>query len=313
MTEKGSNLFEFTIDHEAASARLDVFLAAQEELDLSRAQAQKLIQNGSVTINGKEPAKAGQKLKEGDRVQVLLPEAREYQLSPETIPLSIVYEDKDLLVVDKPAGMVVHPAPGHYSGTLVNALLHHCGEELTGIGGVLRPGIVHRLDKDTSGLLVVAKTEQSHRHLVAQMKSRQVNRIYLALVKGNLAVASGVVDAPIGRHPVQRKRMAVIGSGKEAVTHFRVLEAFPGYTLLEVRLHTGRTHQIRVHLAHIGHPVVGDPVYGRGRDNLGLERQALHAAQLSFTHPATGQGLTFVSPLPPDIRAALTKLRTGSE
>ena len=254
-----------------------------------------MIQNGSVTINGKEPAKAGQKLKEGDRVQVLLPEAREYQLSPETIPLSIVYEDKDLLVVDKPAGMVVHPAPGHYSGTLVNALLHHCGEELTGIGGVLRPGIVHRLDKDTSGLLVVAKTEQSHRHLVAQMKSRQVNRTYLALVSGQPAVASGVVDAPIGRHPVQRKRMAVIGSGKEAVTHFRVLEAFPGYTLLEVRLHTGRTHQIRCIL-----PISDIRWWGIrlavGRDNLGLERQALHAAQLSFTHPATGQRANLCQP-----------------
>jgi len=208
---------------------------------------------------------------------------------------------------------VVHPAPGHYSGTLVNALLHHCGHELTGIGGVLRPGIVHRLDKDTSGLLVVAKTERSHRALVAQLKSRQVNRIYLALVKGTIRVPAGIVDAPLGRHPSQRKKMAVVAGGKEAVTHFRVLERFPGYTFLEVKLQTGRTHQIRVHLAHIGHPVVGDPVYGKGKNNLGLKRQALHAAKLSFVHPVTGREVTFSSPLPPDFQAALNELRRSGE
>ncbi|MGI6143238.1 MAG: RluA family pseudouridine synthase [bacterium] len=310
MAGKTSGLYEFTIDGGAAATRLDLFLAAQEELDLSRAQAQKLIQNGAVAINGKEPAKAGQKLKEGDRVQVLLPEPRVYQVRAEAIPLSIVYEDAELLVVDKPAGMVVHPAPGHYSGTLVNALLHHCGD-LAGIGGVLRPGIVHRLDKDTSGLLVVAKTEKTHRNLVAQMKSRKVNRTYLALAKGNIAIPAGIIDAPIGRHPIDRKKMAVTGNGKEAVTHFRVLERFPGYTFLEIKLHTGRTHQIRVHLAYIGYPVVGDPVYGRGKDSLGLERQALHAARLCFTHPATGHEMTFTSPLPADIEGALNKLRVG--
>jgi 23S rRNA pseudouridine1911/1915/1917 synthase len=230
-------------------------------------------------------------------------------LEPEPIPLDIAYEDGELLVINKPAGMTVHPGAGRQSGTLVHAVLAHC-PELPGIGGEHRPGIVHRLDKDTSGLLVVAKTETALRHLQAQIQARGARRDYAALVHGRMAKREGTVDAPIGRDPRHRTRMAVVASGRRAVTHYRVAEVFEGATLLDVRLETGRTHQIRVHCAHVGHPVVGDPVYSRRPNPLGLVRQALHAHRLAFTHPASGAALSFTAPLPDDMAAALRILRS---
>ncbi len=301
---------EFIVTPSNENSRIDVFLVAQKELALSRSQAQKLIRRARVRINGKKPRKAGLKVKVGDKVQVHLPQPREYQIQAEAIPISIVYEDPELIVIDKPAGMVVHPAPGHCSGTLVNALLHHCGP-LPEISGPLRPGIVHRLDKDTSGLLAVSKTERAYRSLVKQLKAHLVNRIYQALVKGNIKVAAGVIDAPIGRNPVNRKKMAVVSSGKRAISHFRVLEKYPGYSLLAVELETGRTHQIRVHLAYMGYPVVGDMIYGKCKDKSRIQRQALHAARLEFTHPASGEHLSFFSPLPADMKELVAKLQCG--
>lgn len=294
---------------EEAGTRLDVFLAGAPGLGLSRSQAQRLIAEERVRVNGRA-AKASLKLPGGAEVTVAVPPPEPLALEAQPLPLSIVHEDEHLVVIDKPAGVVVHPAPGHREGTLVNALLAHCGPELIGIGGVLRPGIVHRLDKDTSGLLVVAKSETAHQGLSAAIKARAVRREYLCLALGTLAHEACTVDAPIGRHPVQRKKMAVVErGGRPARTHLEVLERFPSYTYLKACLETGRTHQIRVHLAFIGHPVVGDPVYGRRQGNLGLKRQFLHAAYLSFVHPVTGEKLEFRSPLPPDLAAVLAHLR----
>jgi len=306
--EEGSRRV-FTVQGEAAGTRLDVFLAKIAELRLSRSQVQQLIRDGRVRVDGR-PAKPSLRLAAGAEVEVILPPPAPPDLRPEAMPLNIVYEDEHLVVLDKPAGLVVHPAPGHPGGTLVNALLAHCGSELAGIGGVLRPGIVHRLDKDTSGLMVVAKSEAAHRGLSAAIKARKVERAYLALAFGELKPDVSTVDAPIGRHPVQRKKMAVVErGGRPARTRLRVLERFPGYTYLEATLETGRTHQIRVHLAFIGHPVVGDPVYGRRQGNLGLNRQFLHAARLSFTHPVSGKELSFSSSLPQDLALVLARLR----
>ena len=293
-----------------AGARLDAYLAAHPELALSRSRVQQLIEAGHISVSG-HPVKSKYRVQAGDSVHVAVPEPVPSVLEPEAIPLDVVYEDADLLVVNKPRNLVVHPAAGHAGGTLVNALLDHV-DDLSGIGGVERPGIVHRLDKDTTGLLVVAKTEAAHRSLTAQIQSRELRREYLALVAGDVAEGSGRIEAPIGRHPTDRKRMAVQGhGGREATTHFSVLERFPSYTLLLCRLETGRTHQIRVHLAYIGHPVVGDPVYGPRKGFPGLTAQFLHAARLGLRHPTSGEWLQFEAPLPADMAAVLARLRAG--
>ncbi len=286
--------------------RLDVALSTRRP-ELSRSQIRRLIDRGEVRVGG-VLVKPAYRLRSGDRIEGRIPEPEPDRLEPEAIPLDVVYEDPHLIVIDKPAGMVVHPAAGHRRGTLVHALLHHC-RDLSGIGGVLRPGIVHRLDKLTSGLLVCAKHDAAHRSLAAQLKAHTVDREYLAFVRGAPRAESGSVEAPIGRHPTNRKRFSTRArSGRSATTHWSVERRLDGLTLLRVRLETGRTHQIRGHLASIGLPVAGDPVYGGGRRTiraLGLERQALHAVVLGFDHPLSRERLRFESSLPPDL-AALT-------
>lgn len=278
----------------AGAERLDVFLAAAS--GETRSFVQRAIEEGEAEINGRA-CRAGTRLRIGDVVTLRLRKPKEYSAAPEDIPLSIIYEDADIAVVDKPRGMVVHPAPGNPAGTLVNAALFAI-KDLSGVGGELRPGIVHRIDKMTSGLIVVAKNDFAHRALAAQLKEHEAGRVYLALVDGNIKEDSGVVDAPVGRHPAARKRMAVIPGGKHAVTRFRVLERMGAYTLVAARLETGRTHQIRVHMAHIKHPVAGDAVYGNAKDPLGVGGQALHAARLTLSHPRTGDLVTFRAPIP---------------
>ncbi len=295
---------------ELAGKRLDVALARLEP-SLSRAQVQRLIEQGEITVAG-GVAKPARKLRAGERIEGRVPEPVPARLEPQAIPLVILHEDADLVVVDKPAGMVVHPAAGHAQGTLVNALLHHC-RDLSGVGGELRPGIVHRIDKDTSGLLVAAKHDRAHRALAAQWKQHSIDREYLAFVRGSPRAESGTVDAAIGRHPTDRKRMSTRARvGRSAVTHWRVEERLREATLLRVRLETGRTHQIRVHMASIALPLLGDPIYGGGRvprAALAIARQALHATVLGFTHPTTGERVRFESELPPDLRALLESLR----
>lgn len=276
--------------------RIDVFTAATAQITRSRAAG--LIAGGNVLLNGK-PAEKNDRLKNGDLVSVTLPDPTAYDIKAENIPLDIVYEDSDLLVVNKPKGMVVHPAAGNYSGTLVNALMYYCGDSLSGINGVMRPGIVHRIDKDTSGLLMVAKNDFAHNGLAAQIKEHSFTREYEAVVYGKLKQDSGVIDAPIGRHPVKRKQMAVVETnGKNAVTHYRVTARLNGFTQVALRLETGRTHQIRVHMAYIGHPVAGDPVYGPKKVITELGGQCLHAKKIGFIHPRTGAYLEFSTPLP---------------
>jgi 23S rRNA pseudouridine1911/1915/1917 synthase len=293
---------------EAKGQRLDHFLQAQLP-DLSRSRLQGLIGSEAVTVDGRT-MKPGNRLKGGEAIAVHIPPPRESEVQPQDLPLSIVYEDRDLLVINKPQGMVTHPAPGAWEGTLVNALLAHC-DDLSGIGGVTRPGIVHRLDKDTSGLLVVAKHDAAHRSLAAQIAAKTARRQYLAVVYGVPATDSGRIEAPIARHPTERTRMAVVPGGRHAVTHWAVQEAFRDAALLAIDLETGRTHQIRVHMAHLGHPVVGDPVYGPRRSlPVKLEGQALHAFRLSFDHPSSGEHLTFEAPLPERFEALLRYLRS---
>jgi 23S rRNA pseudouridine1911/1915/1917 synthase len=300
--------FHFEVDEQMAGLRLDRALAERLP-ELSRAQVQRLIASGDVRLDEKA-AKSSHRLKLGEQVSGAVPPAvPSDSVEPEPIPLSVVYEDDDMIVVDKPAGLVVHPGAGHRGGTLVNALLHHCGDSLSGIGGVLRPGIVHRLDKGTSGLLMAAKNDIAHRSLAAQLKAHTVDREYRALVRGAPGADAGMIDAPIGRHPSDRKKFSTRArSGRRAVTHWQVERRLGPLTLLRVRLETGRTHQIRVHLASVGLPVAGDPVYGGGRAvtrALGLERQALHAARLGFEHPRSGERLAFESPLPADLRRVI--------
>lgn len=289
--------------------RLDVFVARRIP-ELTRSRVRKLIDEAFVTIDGRLPAKAGVKLERGQRVQVTIPPPQPTALEPEAIPLRIVYEDDDLLVVDKPAGMTVHPAPGHASGTLVHAVLARC-PGLSGIGGEGRPGIVHRLDKDTSGLIIVAKNDKAHLSLARQLKERRVEKTYIALVEGRLKQREGVIDAPIGRHPRDRKKMAVVERGREARTRYRVLREVDGRSLVEARPETGRTHQIRVHFASIRHPVVGDTVYGRAAPAPSLRRQFLHAQRLAFRHPRTGERLELEAPLPEDLAQALAEMQTS--
>lgn len=298
-------LSRFEITEEEAEMRLDVFLA-QENPELTRSRVQKLIREARVTVNGL-PARASYRLRPGDQVTLTVPPPVLPQVLPEPIPLDIYYEDEELLVTHKPAGMVVHPAVGNYRGTMVNALLYHC-TSLSGVNGILRPGIVHRLDKDTAGLLMVAKNDRAHQFLAGQLQEHKVKRVYTALVFGNVQHDQGTISLPVGRHPVERKKMAVTTrGGKPAVTHYLVRRRYGRYTLLELRLETGRTHQIRVHLAAIGHPVVGDRVYGRARSHLGLTGQFLHAHTLGFIHPA-GFWLEFHAPLPLLFRQVLETL-----
>lgn len=286
--------------------RADVFVC--EIADISRSRAAKLLEDGRVTLNGEKAAKNA-KLKSGDRVTVCIPDPEIYDVMPENIPLDIVYEDDDLLVVNKPKGMVVHPAAGNYTGTLVNALMHHCPDSLSGINGVMRPGIVHRIDKNTSGLLIVAKNDLSHNALAMQIKEHSFTREYEAVVYGNLKNDRGTIDAPIGRHPCKRKQMAVIEGGRNAVTHYEVLERLNGFTHLRLRLETGRTHQIRVHMSYIGHAVAGDDVYGPKKVITSLCGQCLHAKKIGFIHPKSKKYLEFDSKLPDYFKLFLQRSR----
>ncbi len=288
---------EFEVGGEYSETRIDKYLAELDS-ELTRSAVQKLIDDEMVTVNGAVPRK-NMKLKEGDKILLTVPEPVPPEALPENIPLDIVYEDDDLLVVNKPRGMVVHPAAGNPDGTLVNALLYHCGDSLSGINGILRPGIVHRIDKDTSGLLIVAKNDFSHRLLAEQIKEHSFTRKYQAVVCGNIKDDSGTINAPIGRHPTDRKKMTVtLKNSREAVTHYRVMARYRGYTHVELTLETGRTHQIRVHMAHIGHPIAGDPVYGGKNYLKKLDGQCLHAYYISFVHPRTNETLTLSAPLP---------------
>ena len=286
--------------------RLDVFIA--ENSGLTRSHAQKLIDSGAVTVDGVVVTKASSEVKQDATVHVELPPDVSLNVPAEDIPLDIVYEDGDLLVINKPQGLTVHPANGVYTGTLVNALLYHV-KDLSGINGVLRPGIVHRLDKDTSGLLVVAKNDAAHVELQRQIQSKECKRIYLALLEGNLKSDSGVVDQPIGRSKSDRKKMDIVSDGRNAVTHYTVLERFDGYTLTQFELKTGRTHQIRVHAKYLGHPVVGDKTYGYAKCRFKLNGQLLHAHTLSFTHPTTGKNMTFTVDCPDYFEKILVSLR----
>ncbi len=315
---------DLAVPVESAAERLDLFLRTHCPQH-SRSSIQALIKAGAIRVNGKKTRPA-YLVQPGDEIAVELPAPEPSTVRPEPLPLSIAYEDDDLLVVNKAAGMTVHPAPGATEGTLVNALLHH-GRNLSGINGALRPGIVHRLDKETSGLLLVAKRDDAHRRLAHSLQARQIERCYLVLVWGGMREAEGRIEAPIGRHPKNRKKMAVIADGRTAATNFKVAERFPFTNLVECRLETGRTHQIRVHLAHIGHPVFGDPVYG-GRDQARgvrpeyrrqanwmlslIKRQALHAQKLRFAHPTTGEMMEFTAPLPEDLQAVLEAARMES-
>ena len=290
---------------ENAGQRVDAWLAANLE-DVTRSAAQRLLEEGRVSCGGKALAK-NYKLNGTETVEVCLPDPEPVDVLPQDIPLDVVYEDADVIVVNKPKGLVVHPAPGHPDGTLVNALLHHCRDSLSGIGGELRPGIVHRIDRDTSGLIIAAKNDSAHQKLAAQLQDHTLARIYHCIVTGNLREDSGTVNAPIGRHPVDRKKMAVVANGRPAVTHWTVLERFPGFTYVECRLETGRTHQIRVHMAHIGHPILGDTVYGNKKPVPGLQGQCLHAVGLRFLHPRTGEMVELSCGLPEEFRTQLQK------
>ncbi|MDR0293009.1 MAG: RluA family pseudouridine synthase [Oscillospiraceae bacterium] len=290
---------------ENGGSRIDVYLAAVGPL--SRSAVERLIVQNRVTADG-VTAKKKHRVTAGEVIVVDEPDPSPSEALPEDIPLPIVYEDGDLLVIDKPRGLVVHPAPGHGGGTLVNALLAYCGDSLSGVGGVRRPGIVHRLDKDTSGLMVVAKNDVTHTALSAALKKREVSRVYEALARGNIRKDVFTISAPVGRHPSERKKQAVVPGGRDAVTHVKVLARYEGYTHIECRLETGRTHQIRVHLAYIGHPLAGDARYGGRAGELGLDAQCLHARELSFAHPRTGERLCFVSEPPEYFRAALEKI-----
>lgn len=296
----------FRAEPDSAGERLDAYLALKGA-GPSRSFLQKIISDGCVLVNGKT-VKASYRLVGDDIIVVHVPPLKSADARPQDIPLDIVYEDADLVVVNKPRGMVVHPAAGNPDGTLVNALLAHC-EHLSGIGGVLRPGVVHRIDKDTSGILVVAKNDRAHLHLAAQLKNHIITRRYVAVVTGVLKADEGIIRAPIARHPLERKRMAVVPGGRDAVTRFQVLERFRRCTMIEARLETGRTHQIRVHMAHIGHPLVGDKVYGQRRRFVEFPGQALHAMVLGFIHPRTGEYLEFSAPLPADMAELLEWLR----
>lgn len=298
---------ELKIEEQQAGIRIDKYLSDELE-GISRSYIQKLMENGNITVNQKS-VKSNYKLRNKDFVQVLLPDPEELNIEPENIPLSILYEDEHLLVVDKPKGMVVHPAAGHMTGTLVHALLYHCKDQLSGINGVQRPGIVHRIDQNTTGALVVCKTDNAHKHLAEQLKVHSITRKYRAIVHGNVKEDTGTVHATIGRDPKDRKKMAAHVQGKDAITHYKVLERFGNYTYMEFSLETGRTHQIRVHMKSIGHPILGDDIYGPAKCPFTLEGQTLHAMVLGFIHPATEEYMEFTAPIPEYFEKLLTKFR----
>ena len=292
---------------ESKNQRLDAFLASSLD-GLTRSQATRLIESGEVAVNGRAVSKS-YKLAGGEDIAVTLPEPEPVEAVPQDIPLDVVYEDADVIVVNKPSGMVVHPAPGHPDGTLVNALLYHCAGTLSGVGGALRPGIVHRIDRDTSGLIIAAKNDAAHQYLSAQLADHTLARTYECIVVGKLREDRGTVNAPIARHPTDRKRMAVVAGGREAVTHWEVIARYPGYTHVRCRLETGRTHQIRVHMAYIGHPILGDTVYGAKKEVPGLTGQCLHAVGLRFLHPRTHEVMELSCPLPEEFTRMLQKIR----
>ena len=285
-----------TIKVDESNVRLDIYISKKKS-DLSRTMIQKLIESGNILVNG-EKKKISYKIGNEDSITIQVPEIKEIDLKPQEIPIEVVYEDTDIIVVNKPKGLVVHPANGNPDGTLVNAIMAICKESLSGIGGELRPGIVHRLDKDTSGLLIVAKNDKAHIKMSEQIKNREVEKIYIALVRGVVGEEEATIDMPIGRSNKDRKKMAIVKEGKQAITHFKVLKRYPKYTLLEIKIDTGRTHQIRVHLAEIGHPVIGDTVYSNGKNNFGVEGQMLHAKSLKFKHPITGKQMYLTAELP---------------
>lgn len=303
-----NNMEPVVFTAEEKGQRLDVFVVERFP-ELSRSHVQKLIEQGNVLVDG-SVRKANYKLRGGEAVQVTVPQAEPISVEPEDIPLDILYEDKDIIVVNKARGMVVHPASGVYSGTLVNALLYHC-QDLSGINGEIRPGIVHRLDKDTSGVMVCAKNDTAHLDLAEQIRTKTAHRTYWAIVHGNIKEEAGIIKGDIGRHPTDRKKMAIVReNGKPAVTHFKVLERFGEYTLVECKLETGRTHQIRVHMTSIGHPLINDPKYGPKKSSpFAINGQALHSLQLTLTHPVTKEEMTFTAPIPTDMEKILTGLR----
>lgn len=295
------------VEEDWEGERLDAFIAGELE-DLSRSQVKGLIDDKQVEVDG-EVRKASYRLKLGEEVKIIIPQAQEVEIAAQDIPLTIIYEDSDIAVIDKPKGMVVHPAHGNPDNTLVNALLFHI-KDLSGINGEIRPGIVHRLDKDTSGIMVVAKNDNAHRNLSAQIKAQTINREYIALVHGIIKENLGTIDAPIGRSKVERKKMAVVAEGRNAISHYQVMERFHNYTFVKVKLVTGRTHQIRVHMAYMKHSVVGDPLYGSPRKHFNLDSQALHAHILGFNHPSTGEYVEFKSPVPKYMEDILGELRS---
>ena len=292
---------------EDTGKRIDVYISLVRD-ELSRSQVQKLIGDGHVTVNGKQ-VKSNYKLKKDDIIDLEIPEPEPIDIKEENIPLDIIYEDKDIIVINKPQMMVVHPAAGHYSGTVVNALMYHCRGELSGINGIMRPGIVHRIDMNTSGIIVAAKSDSAHRSLAIQFAEHTINRRYRAIVCGNIKDDNGTVDGPIGRSPKDRKKMAIVRDGKRAVTHFSVIERFGRYTYIEAVLETGRTHQIRVHMASIGHPLLGDDIYGSVKQPYGLKGQVLHAGLLGFIHPTKGEYMEFRSEIPEYFQRLLEKFR----
>ena len=287
--------------------RIDKYIS-EFDSNLTRTYIQQLIQEGNILVNGKN-VKTSYKVNDGDEISIELPESKPLEIKPQDIELDIVYEDDDIIFINKPKGMVVHPAHGNYDGTLVNAILAHCKENLSGINGVIRPGIVHRIDKDTTGILVVAKNDKAHHHLAEQFKEHTINRIYIALVKGLIVEDEGTIDMPISRSKVNRKKMAVDSKGKRAVTHFRVLERYDGYTLVQLNLETGRTHQIRVHMSEIKHPLVGDEVYSSGKNEFGIKGQLLHAKTLGIIHPITNEYMEYSVKLPKEFEDVLLVLR----
>jgi len=305
------DFYTYIVESEDAGKRVDVFLTNELE-EVSRSFIQKLISDEKIKVNQKT-IKSNYKLRLDDIIDVEIPDPEPVEILAEPIPLDILYEDKDIIVVNKPQGMVVHPAPGHYTGTLVNALLYHCKDDLSGINGLLRPGIVHRIDKDTSGVLMVAKNDYAHNHLALQLKEHSITRKYNAIVYHNIVNDEGTINAPIGRHPTERKKMAVTQkNSRHAITHYTVLERFGQFTLIEAQLETGRTHQIRVHMKHIGHPLLGDPVYGPKSQPYNINGQMLHARVLGFIHPSKKEYMEFEAPIPKYFMDVIEKLRKNA-
>lgn len=297
---------KFVVEIEQVGKRLDLFVISVIK-DLSRMNAKRLIEDGNVKVNSKN-SKVSYKVQNGDIIEIHIPEAKQLDLKAQEIPIEVVYEDSDIIVVNKPKGLVVHPANGNLDGTLVNAIMAICKDSLSGIGGEVRPGIVHRLDKDTSGLLIIAKNDKAHINMSNEIKNREVKKVYIALVRGIVAENEATINMPIGRSNKDRKKMAVVKNGKEAITHFKVIKRFDKYTLLEVKIDTGRTHQIRVHLSEIGYPVVGDEIYSNGKNEFGVHGQLLHAKSLDFKHPITGKDMHLEAELPVEFKNVLKKL-----